>query len=115
MCGRRLLWRESRSMAGDSVGMVSVCTHEESTKKMINMQMEVWEREVLKEWKYDDDLCVWGTKETEIYVLFECKCYDMVMKRWMKTWDVLDEKERTMDVIKGYVEVSDDVEKVTMK
>ena len=28
----------------------------------------------------------------------------------MRTWDVLDEKERTMDVIKGYVEVNDDVE-----
>ena len=25
------------------------------------------------EWKYDDDLCVWGTKETEMHVLFECK------------------------------------------
>ena len=30
------------------------------------------------EWKYDDDLCVCGTKETEIHVLFECKCYDLV-------------------------------------
>ena len=25
----------------------------------------------------------------------------------MRTWDVLDEKERTMDVIKGYVEVNE--------
>ena len=33
------------------------------------------------EWTYDDDLCVWGTKETEINVLFECKCYDMVRRR----------------------------------
>ena len=33
----------------------------------------------------------------------------------MRTWDVLDEKERTMDVIKGYVEVKDDVENETMK
>ena len=33
----------------------------------------------------------------------------------MRTWDVLEEKERTMDVIKGYVEVNDDVEKETMK
>ena len=24
----------------------------------------------LKEWKYDDDLCVCGTKETEIHVFF---------------------------------------------
>ena len=40
------------------------------------------------EWKYDDDLCVCGTKETEIHVLFECKCYDMVRRRWLRTWDV---------------------------
>ena len=33
----------------------------------------------------------------------------------MRTWDVLDENERTMDVIKGYVEVNDDVENKTMK
>ena len=32
----------------------------------------------------------------------------------MRTWDVLEEKERTMDVIKGYVEVNDDVENETM-
>ena len=62
------------------------------------------------EWKYDDDLCVCGTKETEIHVLFECKCYDLVRRRWMRTWDVQDEKERAMDVIKGYV-----VENETMK
>ena len=29
--------------------------------------------------------------------------------------DVQEEKERTMDVIKGYVEVNDDVENETMK
>ena len=52
------------------------------------------------DWKYDDDLCVCGTKETEIHVLFECKCYDMVRRRWLRTWDVLEEKERTMGVIK---------------
>ena len=52
------------------------------------------------EWKYGDDLCVRGTKETEMHVLFECKCYDLMRRRWMRTWDVLDEKERTMDVIK---------------
>ena len=55
-----------------------------------------------------------GTKETEINVLFECKCYDMV-RRWLRTWDVLEEKERTMDVIKGYVKVNDDMENETMK
>ena len=55
-----------------------------------------------------------GTKETEIHVLFECKCYDMVRRRWLRTWDVLKEKERKMDVIKGY-EVNDDVENETMK
>ena len=33
----------------------------------------------------------------------------------MRPWDVLEEKERTMDVIKGYVEVNDDVENETMK
>ena len=31
------------------------------------------------------------------------------------TWDVLDEKERTIVVIKGYVEVNDGVENETMK
>ena len=58
------------------------------------------------ELKYDDDLCVCGTKETEINVLFECKFYNLVRRRWMRTWDVLEEKERTMD-IKGYVEVNE--------
>ena len=62
------------------------------------------------EWKYDDDLCVCVTKETDIHVLFECKCYDLVRRRWIRTWDALDEKKITMDVIKGYVEVNDDVE-----
>ena len=33
----------------------------------------------------------------------------------MRTWDVLAEKERTMDVINGYMEVNDDVENETMK
>ena len=33
----------------------------------------------------------------------------------MRTWDVLDEKERTMDVIKGYVYVNDDVKNEKMK
>ena len=65
--------------------------------------------------KYDDDLSVCVTKETEIHVPFECKCYDLVVKRWMRTWDVLEGKEITMDVIKGYVEVNDDVENETMK
>ena len=63
------------------------------------------------ELKYDDDLCVCGTKEIEIHVLFECICYDMVRRR---SWDGLEEKKRTMDVIKGYVEVYDVVENETM-
>ena len=33
----------------------------------------------------------------------------------MRTWDVLEEKERTMDVIKGYVEVNDDMKNESMK
>ena len=48
-------------------------------------------------------------------VKFECKCYDMVRRRWLRTCDVLEEKERTMDVIKGYVEVNNDVENETLK
>ena len=67
------------------------------------------------EWKCDDDLCVCWTKETEIHVLVECKSYDLVRRRWMMTWDVLEETERTMDLIKGYVEVNDDVKNETMK
>ena len=39
----------------------------------------------------------------------------MVRRLWLRTWDVLEEKERTMDVIKGYMEVNDDVENDTMK
>ena len=38
---------------------------------------------------------------------------DLVRRRWMRTWDVLEEKERTMDIIKGYVEVNDDRVNVT--
>ena len=33
----------------------------------------------------------------------------------MGTWDGLDEKEITMDVIKGYVELNHDVENETMR
>ena len=33
----------------------------------------------------------------------------------MMTWGVLEEKERTMDLIKGYVEVNDDVKNETVK
>ena len=33
----------------------------------------------------------------------------------MMTWDVLEEKERTMHVIRGYVEVNDDVETEAIK
>ena len=31
-----------------------------------------------------------------------------------RTWDEMDEKEITIDVIKGYVEVNDDLENKTM-
>ena len=58
-------------------------------------------------------VCV-GQKK-EIHVLLECKCYDMVRRRWLRTCDVLEEKERTMDIIKGYVEVNNDVENETLK
>ena len=53
-------------------------------------------------------------KETEIHVIFKCKCYDMMRRRLLRTWDVLEKKERTMDVIKGYVEVNGDVENETI-
>ena len=66
------------------------------------------------EWKYDDDLCVCGTKETGIHVLLGCKCYAMMRRRWLRTCDVLEEKER-MDVIKEYVVVNNDVENETLK
>ena len=45
------------------------------------------------EWKYNDDLCVYGTKETEIHVLFECNCYDLVRRRCMRTWDGMEENK----------------------
>ena len=32
------------------------------------------------EWKYDGDLCMCGTKETDLHLLFECKCYDQMRK-----------------------------------
>ena len=53
------------------------------------------------EWKCYDALCVCvcGTKETEIHVLFECKCYDMVMRRWMRTWSRGEEKNNGPDKI----------------
>ena len=57
-------------------------------------------------------MCVWDKRNIDSCA-FECKCYDMVRRRWLKTWDVLEEKERTMDVIKRYVEVNDDVENET--
>ena len=68
------------------------------------------------EWKYDDDLCASGTKETETHdVLFECKCYDQMRRRWIRAWDGLDDKERTMDVIKIYVEVNDYMDSETIR
>ena len=66
------------------------------------------------EWKYDDNLSQCGINETEIHVLFEYKCYDMVRRRWMRTWDGPNKKERAMHVIKGYVEVNDVVENETL-
>ena len=42
-----------------------------------------------------------GQKKQDIHVLFECKCYDLVRRRWMRTWDVLEEKERTMKICGG--------------
>ena len=49
----------------------------------------------IKEWKYDDDRCLCGRIETEIHVCFlKYKCYAMARRRWMRTWDVLDEKEK---------------------
>ena len=48
-------------------------------------------------------------------MLLECKCYDMVRRSWLRTCDVLEEKEITMDVIKGYVEANNDVENETLK
>ena len=40
------------------------------------------------EWYYDDDLCACGTKETEIHVLVECKCYDQMRRRWTRDKDI---------------------------
>ena len=33
----------------------------------------------------------------------------------MRAWDGLNEKERTLDVIKGYLDVNNDVESETMR
>ena len=71
--------------------------------------------EVLKEWNGNTMMIsVWSRGDRDTCV-FECKCYDLVRRRWMRTWDGLDEKERTMDVIKGYVEVNDIVENKPMR
>ena len=48
----------------------------------------------------NDDLCECETKKAEIHVLFECKCYTQLRRRWIRVWDGLDEKERALDVIK---------------
>ena len=69
------------------------------------------------EWKYDHDsvcVCVCDKRNRDTCV-FECKFYDMVRRRWMTTWDMLDEKESIMDVIKGYVEVNDDMQNEEMR
>ena len=41
------------------------------------------------EYKYIDDMCDCGTKETEMHVVFECKCYDQMRRRWLRVWDWL--------------------------
>ena len=66
------------------------------------------------EWKYDD-LCACMTKEIDVHVLFKCKCRDQMRRSWSRTWDGLDEKERRIDVINGYVEVNGDVESEAMR
>ena len=35
--------------------------------------------------------------------------YDLVRRRWMRTWDVLEVNEITRYEINGYVEVNDDM------
>ena len=44
-------------------------------------------------------VCV-GQKKQRSMCSWSVKCYDMVRRRWFRTCDVLEEKERTMDVIK---------------
>ena len=51
------------------------------------------------EWYYDDELCACGTKETGIHMLFKCKCYDQMRRSWTRTWDGLDENERTLTTL----------------
>ena len=55
------------------------------------------------EWKYDDDLCVGvGQKQHRSMCFLSVNAMTkLVRRRWTRTWDVMDEKERTMDVIKG--------------
>ena len=57
----------------------------------------------VKELKYADNICECGTKETEMKVFVESNHYDQMRRRWIKTMNRLDEKERKMDVVKGYV------------
>ena len=60
-------------------------------------------------------MCVGGGKETEIHVFFECTYYDQMRRRWIMAYDGLEEKEGTMDVVKGYEEVNDNMENKTMR
>ena len=55
-------------------------------------------------------LCECGTKGKEIHVFFECKFYDQMRRIWLRVCDGLDEKKK-MDVIKGYMEVNENVER----
>ena len=59
-------------------------------------------------------VCVGQKKQWSMCIL-SVNAYAMVRRRWLRTCDVLEEKERTMDVIKGYVEVNDNVENETME
>ena len=44
-------------------------------------------------------------------MLFKCKCYDMVRRRWLRTCDVLEKNNGR----NKRLEVNDDVENETMK
>ena len=105
VCGKRLWWRESRRQWRNVFGinereqqyvhMMSQPKNEKYANGSVGARVGLMVRGGClpvrgskgMEWKYDDDLCVCGTKETEIHVLFECKCYDMVRRRWLRTWD----------------------------
>ena len=47
--------------------------------------------------------------------VFACKCYDHMRRRLLIVWDRLGHKERAIDVIKVYMEVSDEMGRETMR